>query len=308
MKWGDYLAQLIKLHDYVSRYGWNVYRYPSQFIRLKQTNWKSLFDNWSNDRVIEPQAETSAFENESKLMKIKDLFKPKSQNLEDSESTLSIRSEYELRQYFLDQLFPFQLKWATSTITDTSILDKDYEQDETLKYFLQRFPDLYLIMYYPVFNIRNAPVDGEIIFIGPTNIEIITLMEFEATTSIMAGDERTWSIESGQDIQQIISPLIALRRTEHIIKSILRSRGVNFPINKTILSRTNSIIFTTEPFNTNIIGRREYKAWFEHKRNISSPLKNEQLKVAETLLDYCVSTSIKRPEWEQDHDIFTMGE
>lgn len=307
------MAQLIKLHDYVSRYEWNVYRYPSQYIRLKQDNWKSLYHNWTNDILEEniPLFENPKEEN-SKITKLKELFFKQSKANDETQLEENIHSpiktELELRQHFLDKLFPFQIKWATSTVTDTSVLDKNYEQDETLKYFLQRFPDIYFIMYYPVFNIKNAPVDGEIIMISPSEIEIITLMEFDPKATIIAGDDRTWGIERGINVQQTISPLILLRRTEHMVRSILNSKNIQFPIKRSVLSRTNQIVFTTAPFNTNIIGYSQYDDWFNQKRQISAPLKSEQLKVAEALLNFCVSISIKRPEWDEDHDPFTVGE
>ncbi len=36
------MAQLIKLQDYVSRYEQDIYRYPSQFIKLKKQQWDKL--------------------------------------------------------------------------------------------------------------------------------------------------------------------------------------------------------------------------------------------------------------------------
>jgi len=40
------MAQLIKLYDYIWRYEWNMYRYPSQYIRLKKDKWKDLHNDW----------------------------------------------------------------------------------------------------------------------------------------------------------------------------------------------------------------------------------------------------------------------
>ncbi len=46
------MAQLVKLYDYISRYEWNTYRYPTQFIRLKQENWKKLYNRWVDKHEI----------------------------------------------------------------------------------------------------------------------------------------------------------------------------------------------------------------------------------------------------------------
>lgn len=273
------MAQLIKLKDYVSRYEWNAFRYPSRYIRLKQDNWDGLYDIWRNS------AHKDNVDKQSRPI------------LMDSE--LLPESEIELRQYFLDMLFPLQLKWATSTVTDVSFIDKKHHYDDTLKYFLQRFPDIYLMMYYPIFNINKTTIDGEIILISPIGIEIIYLMEDSPQATILAGDDRTWMIERGITESKVISPLIALKRTEHIIKRILNTEKIDFAINKLVISRTNNIVFSSEPYNTKIIGKFQFEKWFTEKRQLRSSLKGLQLKAVEALLKHCLTTSIKRPEWEE---------
>lgn len=275
------MAQLIKLKDYISRYEWNAYRYPSQYIRLKQENWEKLYQLWnSRETMIDNDSENP-----------KDLLPT---------------TEAALKQHFLDNLLSFQLRWATSTVADVSFTDKDYQHDVVLKYFLQRFPDIYFLMYYPIFNIKNASVDGEIILISPFGIEIIYLLEDNEEVTIMAGDDRTWLSSRGNIEKSIISPLISLKRTEHIIRRILNTEQIDFPIQKIVLSRTNNIVFTSEPYQTKIIGKYQYEKWFSEKRRLNSSLKAEQLKVVEALLKYCLTTSIKRPEWEEDDRIFPV--
>ncbi|WP_249872315.1 NERD domain-containing protein [Oceanobacillus saliphilus] len=216
-------------------------------------------------------------------------------------------TEAELKQYFLDKLFRFQMKWATSTVTETSFVNGDYYQDALLKYFMQRFPDTYLIMYFPIFAIKKAPIESEIMLISPIGIEIIHFLEKSPDTVIMAGDERTWTLEKGNEHTKILSPLIALKRSEKLVSSILSSYSIDFPIKKTVVSRTNSIVYATEPYNTRLIGQKDYADWFQEKRRLTSPLKNVQLKTAEALLKTCQTTSFKRAEWEADRDSESFG-
>lgn len=187
-------------------------------------------------------------------------------------------------------------------------MDKTYYQDETLKYFLQRFPDTYLLMYYPIFAIKKAPIDGEIILLSPIGIEIIYLIEKSHNAKIVANDERTWIVEERKEQSKILSPMIALKRTEQIVKSILGTEDIEFPIKKIVLSRVNHIEFHSESYNTKIVGKHNYEKWFEEKRNLVSPLKNRQLKVAELLLKNCQTVALKRPEWEEDDNTFSVGD
>lgn len=299
------MAQLIKLRDYISRYEWNAYRYPSQYIRLKQENWQRLHQLWL-DQDHQTNGEFTQQQESSYFSKFKSFIRQ-----QDEPDDLIIQEELlptskkELKQYFLNKLFPLQMKWATSTVADVSFFDKNYSYDRTLKYFLQRFPDIYLVMYYPIFNIKNASIDGEIIFISPFGIEIIHLLEDNPKATIMAGDERTWLIENQHTEKKIISPLISLKRTEHIIKNILHRENIDFSVRKLVVSRTNNIVFSSEPFQTSIIGKYQYEKWFTEKRRLTSSLKSEQLKVAEALLKHCLTTSIKRPEWEEETNEFT---
>lgn len=299
------MAQLIKLRDYISRYEWNAYRYPSQYIRLKQENWQRLHQLWLdqdhliNEEFIQKQ-ESSYFSKLKSFIRQQD--EPDNQIIQEE---LLPTTELDLKQYFLNKLFPLQMKWATSTVADVSFFDKSYSYDRTLKYFLQRFPDIYLVMYYPIFNIKNASIDGEIILISPFEIEIIYLLEENPQSTIMAGDERTWLVENQHAEKTIISPLISLKRTEHIIKGILHRENVDFPVKKVVVSRTNNIVFSSEPFQTSIIGKYQYEQWFIEKRKLTSSLKSNQLKATEALLKYCLTTSIKRPEWEEETNEFT---
>jgi len=298
------MAQLIKLKDYISRYEWNAFRYPSQFIQFKQEKWEKAHRMWLEKQTMDQVEEQLFPENRSDIFsKIKSFFTRTDESVDtiETESPLPT-TEQELRQYFLDELYPFQLKWATSTVTDISFIDETYYNNRTLIYFLQRFPDIYLIMFEPVFNIKDTPIDGEMIMISPLGIEIVYLLEDHPSITYLVSDERTWTVETANSQQKILSPLIALRRTEQIVQSSVNKEKVNFPTVKTILSRTNDIIITTEPYQTKIIGKREYEQWFNLKRRLSSPLKSDQLRAADALLKYCMTTAIRRPEWEIEAD------
>src|SRR5699024_12154443 len=94
-------------------------------------------------------------------------------------------TEAQLKQYFLNQLYPIQLKWATSTISHESFTKVSLRDKETLKYFLQPFPDIYFLMYHLVFNIKKAPIHAEIILISPFYIMIISFIHEHSEATIL---------------------------------------------------------------------------------------------------------------------------
>src|SRR5690625_7142789 len=110
-------------------------------------------------------------------------------------------------------------------------------------------------MYYPVFDIRNTPIDGEILMISPTHIEIITLLEYDENIFILVGDDRRWTLEQDGQSEQFISPLITLKCTASIVKSILNKQDINFSVERTIISRKNPIIYHSETVHPNIKSR-----------------------------------------------------
>lgn len=301
------MAQLIKLRDYISRYETNPFHYPTQFIRLKQENWRKLTNVWEdeNEEQLRAEQEMANMSKEESTNRFRwNPFKQKKSRAEDA--VLFKRnlpeSKDQLRKYFLNQLYPFQLKWATSTLTQVSYTERDHFFDQDLKFFLQHFPDIYLVMYYPIFSIKNAPVDVEIILISPVEIEIITLMNQSSREAIIVGDDRTWMIEGESTEERIISPTIGLKRTETIVEGILQAHGLTYNIRKTVLSRDAHFLYLTEPYNVSLIGPNEYKAWYDQKRSLSGSLKGAQLKVMEVLLEHSLSNSVRRPEWERDKE------
>src|SRR5690625_2727238 len=275
------MAQLVKLYDYISRYESNPFHYPTQFIRLKQENWQQLEDVWRKEQEEVAMNRAPIEKEEIKKQRLFDLFSKKGDDSfpDDTYQYTSLQSsKKELVQYFLDQLLPFQYKWATSTISHVSYTDSKYMSDDMLTYFLQRFPDIYLLMYYPIFSIKNAPVDGEIIMISPVSIEIIYVVQGIQDASIIVSENRSWTVETSSQPTFMLSPVISLRRTEQIIQSILQVHHIVFPIQKVILSEENDFLYHTEPYQTKVIGKNQYKEWFLNKRKLQSPLKSIQLK------------------------------
>ncbi|RCW62674.1 nuclease-related domain-containing protein [Saliterribacillus persicus] len=303
------MVQLIKLENYISRYEKDIYHYPSQFTRLKQENWKRLKSAWEfqnqqfleTDNMEEETAENNFFNWRSFFKKREEIEEEKV-----TEEDVLPQTEEELKQYFLDTLLPFQLKWASTTISEMSFLDRTYYQEPLLKYFLQRFPDTFLLMYNPVFDLKNSPMEADIILISPLGIEIIRVFEWEDNQLLIAGDDRTWYKEENQIQSKIFSPLLSLKRTEKILKSIFKKHDLDFPVTKVVLTRKNKIEFGAEPYQTKYIDIDSHDRWLMEKRSISSPLKHRQLKVADYILRYVETKAMKRPEWDQQDQTETF--
>ncbi len=253
------LGQLIKLQDYISRYETDIYRYPSQFIRVKQQQWDKVKSEW-----------------------------------ESFPFTKKLKQIDQLKQGFLDSIFPFQLKWASSTVRDKSFIDQEFYEDQNLKYFLQSFPDTYFLLYKPVFLIKNAPVELDIIFISPICTWCITLIEGEDNSVFLGSNERFWIEKSINNEKKVLSPLIGLDRTEKIVRKVYEVNKIEMPVKKVLLNRTGYFDYPYPPYDLTLIDKKVYDDWFQSLRSVSSPLKSIQLKAAKTLLSWCASSYIRR--------------
>jgi hypothetical protein len=318
------MAQLIKLQDYVSRYTQDIYLYPSRYVRLKKKQWEGLKNRWENrhelpvkDFTIESVQENS----DSLLGKIKnrirqpgslkeeDMIPENPKQGEDQEQDMmmdagafnsigKIKTEEELKQHFLDGLLPFQLKWASSTLTERSFIAKEFTHDPTLRFLLQRFPDTYLILYKPIFLLKKAPVEAELVMITPAAVICISFVEAEEDAAFVGSKERFWIKKTKRREAKILNPLIALNRTEKIVKSLFDMYGVDLPVQKLLLSRNGYFDYPLQPYGVQFIDKRNFEEWFMAQRGMKSPLKHMQLKAAQVLLQFCQTTSVRRLEWE----------
>lgn len=278
---------------------------------MKRENWNKLYRVWSESQLNQT-AEPAKIpeEKESIISRIKEKFKKEKPLSEEEEmiqtKPLFPQTETDLKHYFLNHLLDFQMKWATATITHTSFVDRKFYSDPLLKYILQSFPDTYLVMYHPIFILKKAPIEADILLISPIDIEVIQFIDYDEEAVITAVDERTWHIDTADETKKILNPIISLRRTEKLLKSILAFHELDYDIKKTVVSRNHTILFANESYNTRVIGKASYEGWFQEKRRLASPLKSQQIKVAETLLKHCQTTAVKRPEWEEDQEPQTI--
>ena len=200
----------------------------------------------------------------------------------------------QLRKLYLDQLFHFQIKWASSTLMDKSRVDPRYLRDSLLRSFALQLPDNYLLFYYPILKLKNASVDLEILIITPVECMCITVLEDEDIAAFIGSGERFWVKKVGETETKLLNPLIGLDRMEKIIASIFKGKGLDFPIRKYLLSRNGYIDYPETSFDVETIDRRSYDNWFLKLQKSSIPMKSTQFRAAQALLDLGQTTAMSR--------------
>lgn len=298
---GVFVAHLIKLEDCVSRYQYDMYRYPGQFSRLKRERWDSLKREWENSYLNDSPSVNQFVEEQKKSAKgafdkIKKWYKrenrdPIIEEIEEKPYRFKYTTLPELKTTFLHELFEFQLNWASSTLRETSIMKKQLFYDPTLKWLLQSFPDNYFVLYYPTVTYPKATVQFDILLIGPTDIWCIVNLNGSGNTIFQSFSERYWLELEGEEEKKIINPLLSLNRMSTIVKRILADSELDMAVRKAVLTKNGYIDVSNQWSGANFFDQRNIDEWNDRLKNNSSPIKSVQLKFSQYLLDACQTIS-----------------
>lgn len=311
------MAQLVKLVDYVSRYENDLTRYPTQFIRLKRYQWKRIKNQWEHgvdllEYQSEEEHEDAREENKWYSLLFKKWRKRRDEELEEEETTEGEdegaetdfafqaaiderpNSMEKLQKSYKDQLFQFQLKWASSTLYDRSRVDPKYFSDTLLKQLTLRLPDSFLLFYYPIVKVNKAPVELDIILLSPTACYCITVLEDERMAAYIGSGDRFWLKKVGEQEIKVLNPTIALNRMEKVVSSFFNAANVEIPVKKLIMSRNGYIDYPGTPYEIATIDRKTYDKWIAQLSSNPSPMKHTQFKAAQAILDHAQTTALSR--------------
>lgn len=328
---GILLAQLIKLQDYISRYQVDLKRYPTQFIRLKQVQWERMKDEWHTQEEQSMAMETVEAEEKTKKPSFfKRLFhlrkteiwsnpwerenekmnfsnsKEASDEIPEETSTLNFNptmlyrpdSEFELKRMYVDQLFHFQLKWASSTLREKSYIDPKYQRDVWLRQVVQKLPDTYFVLYNPILKLKKAPIEVGVVILTPTDCYVIQKVEAEDMAAFTGNSkDRFWLKKFGEHEKKILNPLTSLYRMEKVVEQIMEEANAKMKIHRVLLSQTGYIDYPGSIYDVSLIDRRNIEDWFNHLKGNASPMKHLQFKAAEALLTNSQTTSYNRSDW-----------
>ncbi|KOP72735.1 hypothetical protein AMS59_17700 [Lysinibacillus sp. FJAT-14745] len=327
------MAQLVKIQDYISRYQIDLARYPTQFVRLKNSQWERVKRQWELGEEIsewqhtDDDSENDSFAEKEKFSLFKKIFagrqKEENEDVEqiaitnelvsdedsipEEETTLTFepkivyapQSVHELKRMFIDQFFHFQMKWASSTLREKSYVDPRFMRDPLLRNLLQKLPDNYLLFYYPILQIRKAPIELEVVLMSPTECICITVLGAENQAVYVGGSERFWIKKVGTKDSKVLNPMISLNRMESVLTQLFKQDDINMPIRKVILTQNGYFDYPGSPYGIQFIDRRNYGEWMEQLRKASSPMKHMQIRASQTILNNVQTTSFNRDIWQQ---------
>lgn len=323
------MAQLVKLQDYISRYQVDLKRYPTQFVRLKKQQWERTIVKWEQGSFdstwLEKEDEVEVLEKKSFFSKLFNRNNKEGNSEEETWGATELLEEdvvledaatlhfepnivynpqtkEELKRMYVNQLFHFQLKWASSTLREKSYVDPKFMRDKLLRALTLQLPDNYFLFYYPILKLKKAPVELDILLILPTEIICIVVLEGKDLDAFIGSSDRFWLRKSGKEEKKVLSPMVSLIRMESILLQIIKKEDIDLPIRKVILSRNGYIDYPGTSFNTQFVDSRKFPDWFMALKSSPSPMKHMQFKAAQAILDLVQTTSYSRAGWEVDSE------
>lgn len=296
-------------------------RYPSQFTRMKRERWYYVKSQWQQQQVenkrehqMNDEVEDDWFEEQSNIFsqalnRVRAFYQKRTSPFEreadlvvketSSEANLPPTLEA-LREHFLEEIFQSQLRWASSSLVDVSTLHPRYQYDEWLRFFALRLPDNYFLMYKPVFFIKNAPIELEIMLISPTELSCITILEGQEHSVFEATSERFWIEYVDKTRKKRLSPFVSLGHMTGVVSQLMKDANLSFPIRKVVLAPMSVIDNKVQGAKVDFVDKRNFQAWHEKLQRHPSPLKKDQVLTAQALLKHCHIVASSREEADEE--------
>ncbi|MFB5663797.1 nuclease-related domain-containing protein [Alteribacillus sp. HJP-4] len=309
------------MEDCASRYQHDIHRYPSQYTRLKKERWNHLKREWMTANRTVPESDTDEaeedwfYESEKNVftqaldrlknfsVKRKHVVPEFNMNIEDSNFSLyEGRSREDIIDIFYEELFLAQLKWASSSLLEESSLNPKFKYDQLLRYLLRELPDNYFVLYYPIFSVRNAPIEMDVILISPAEIICLTILEGKHNSVFESSSGRFWNEYVDQQIKRKVNPVVSLNRMGSILREILKNNEAALPVRYAVWSPASLIDNRSSGLKVELIDRRSHENWLAKLKRQPSPIKSTQLKIADMLLENTITVSFRR------EDLFHRGE
>ncbi|MDG5787733.1 nuclease-related domain-containing protein [Evansella sp. AB-P1] len=303
------MAQLVKLSDYISRYEVDLYKYPSRFVRLKKERWRRLLANWENrskqKAFISYDIEEKKFSKELRS-RMKSLLFRKGNSTEEKQivdynvDKDDYKNKEELKEAFLEEIFHFQLNWASSTISEISPIKQSFYHDAFLFDLLKKLPDTYFVFYQPLVFSKKTKVEMDIFILTPTELWLVTPLTGNDRTIFKRDSDRFWTKEFEGEKGRILDPIIALKRMRTVLEPILTENEFSLPIRTAVIAKDSYIDILQPEYPIKLIDKRNIVKWYEVLNRNVAPMKHQQLKLADVILAKCASVWASRPNGSMD--------
>ncbi|RNA70403.1 hypothetical protein [Alteribacter keqinensis] len=207
-----------------------------------------------------------------------------------------------LKKAFMEELYAFQLTWASSTISEKSHVKQSLKYDSFLARLTKTLPDTYMIFYRPVMNVRKAQVEMEVMIVTPTEVWLVHALEGDGNAIFKPLNDRFWIKEQKSYEEKLVHPQVSIKRMRSVIQEILAGNDISYPVKTVVIAKDSFIDLPRNDSSLTVIDKRTFPAWYEKLQRNKSPIKYQQLKVTELLLRHCDTTADSRADFQEETD------
>lgn len=176
-----------------------------------------------------------------------------------------------------------KLQFACEGATEADMPLLAFLRDYSYRHMLTEWNEHHFFMYRPVVEWNGAMVELSHIIVGPSHIYLVEWLEGDRSIYHVS-KQKTWIHQplKGEN-KRVVNPLIALTRTEEIVRQFLPSYdGV---IQKVALAPNGYFDHVPETRATQFISRSDYDQWMKQVNARASIVKAQQIRDVATLLD-----------------------
>jgi hypothetical protein len=196
---------------------------------------------------------------------------------------------------FRKKLFLSQINWASSTVKEISEMHPKYSRAQPLKFLTQEIPDNYFLFYEPVLQVKNAPIELDIILVGPAAIWQIVWMNNEGIWQ-ESENKRFWKNVSGAQVETSLSPVVRLERMNNILREWAQPYQDQLIMKQAIIAPQSYIDLPNDWRKITYIDQRNFKEWHMQISQEPAPVKNQQLKFVADILRIGLTNSLFRKD------------
>ncbi|WP_214760770.1 NERD domain-containing protein [Exiguobacterium sp. s146] len=176
-----------------------------------------------------------------------------------------------------------KLQYACDGATEADVPLLPFLREYGYRKMVSEWNDQHFFMYRPVVEWNGATVELSHLIIGPSHIYLVEWLDGDRSIYHIS-KQKTWIHQplKGEN-KRVVNPLIALTRTEEIVRQFLPSYdGV---IQKVTVAPQGYFDHVPETRSTQFISRSDYEPWMKQVNTRAPIVKAQQIRDVAKLLD-----------------------
>ena len=176
-----------------------------------------------------------------------------------------------------------KLQFACEGVLEADLPHLAFIRDFAYRVMRTDWNERHFFLYRPVIEWNGAMVELSHVIVGPTHLYIVEWLEGDRSIYHIS-KEKTWVHQplKGENTR-VVNPLIALTRTEELIRQILPDyAGV---LQKVVIATNGYFDNVPTVRSTQYIGRNEYTEWMKQVNGRAPIVKAQQIRDVATVLE-----------------------